>query len=167
MPLVPYGGQDKPGPGRFREFLQFDIDSVGVQSEMADTEIMCCVCDSLAALGVSNYQVRFSSRRVLNLVLAYASIPVERGVDVFRVIDKLDKIGPQKLRLELTEGYFDESGARISGLGLTTDQVDRIEQFLAIKSPIQNELLTQLHQVLGSVPGAEQRLAYCKRSHTT
>jgi len=161
--IGPVWRADKPGPGRFREFLQFDIDSVGVQSEMADTEIMCCVCDSLAALGVSNYQVRFSSRRVLNLVLAYASIPVERGVDVFRVIDKLDKIGPQKLRLELTEGYFDESGARISGLGLTTAQVDRIEQFLAIKSPIQNELLTQLHQVLGSVPGADEEIGVLQK----
>src|SRR6185436_4414389 len=110
---------DKPGSGRFREFLQFDIDSVGVGSELADTEIMCGICDCLGALGVTRYQVRFSSRRVLNLLLAYASIPLERGVDVFRVIDKLDKIGIHKLRLELTEGYLDESGARIPGLGLT------------------------------------------------
>src|SRR4029079_10402307 len=48
---------DKPGPGRFREFVQFDLDSVGVQSEMADTEIIGGICDSLEALGVANYLV--------------------------------------------------------------------------------------------------------------
>ena len=129
--IGPVWRADKPGPGRFREFVQFDIDSVGVQSEMADTEIIGGICDSLEALGVSNYQVRFSSRRVLNLLLTYASITPERAADVFRVIDKLEKIGIAKVRLELTTGYTDESGDKIPGLGLTAAQVDQIEQFLA------------------------------------
>src|SRR5436305_14265408 len=73
---------DKPGAGRFREFLQFDIDSVGVQSELADTEIIAGMCDSMQALGVSNYQVRFSSRRVLNLLLTFVAISAVRSVDV-------------------------------------------------------------------------------------
>src|SRR5262252_1398201 len=110
--IGPVWRADKPGPGRFREFLQFDIDSVGVQSEMADAEIISIICDSMEALGVSNYQVRFSSRRVLNLLLAYASITPERAADVFRVIDKLEKIGKAKVRLELTTGYTDLSGAK-------------------------------------------------------
>ena len=125
--IGPVWRADKPGPGRFREFVQFDIDSVGVQSEMADTEIIGGICDSLEALGVSSYQVRFSSRRVLNLLLTYASITPERAADVFRVIDKLEKIGIAKVRLELTTGYTDESGDKISGLGLTAPQVDQIE----------------------------------------
>ena len=117
--IGPVWRADKPGPGRFREFVQFDIDAVGVQSEMADTEIIGGICDSLEALGVSRYQVRFSSRRVLNLLLTYASITPERAVDVFRVIDKLEKIGIAKVRLELTSGYTDESGDKIAGIGLT------------------------------------------------
>src|SRR5438034_1842297 len=112
--IGPVWRADKPGPGRFREFLQFDIDSVGVQSEMADTEIIAGICDCMEALGVSNFQVRFSSRRVLNLLLTYASITPERSVDVFRVIDKLEKIGIAKVRLELTTGYTDESGDKIA-----------------------------------------------------
>src|ERR1043165_8385110 len=78
--IGPVWRADKPGPGRFREFVQFDIDAVGVQSEIADIENIAGICDSLEALGVSRYQVRFSSRRVLNLLLAYASITPERAV---------------------------------------------------------------------------------------
>src|SRR5438045_559986 len=132
--IGPVWRADKPGPGRFREFQQFDIDSVGVDSELADTEIISGVCDCMLALGVSNYQVRFSSRRVLNLLLTYASITPERATDVFRVIDKLEKIGIAKVRLELTTGYTDESGDKISGLDLTPQQVDQIEQFIGIHS---------------------------------
>ena len=53
---------------------------------------------------------------------------------MFRVIDKLEKIGAQKVRLELTTGYADESGDKIPGLGLTAQQVDQIEKFIAIQS---------------------------------
>jgi len=158
---------DKPGPGRFREFVQFDIDSVGVASESADTEIIAALCDSYSALGIRSYQVKFSSRRVLNLLLTHASIPLDRSVDVFRVIDKLDKIGKDKLRLELTTGYQDESGDKIRGLGLTADQVDKIEQFLAIKSPVRNEVLKQLHATFDALPGGAEEIAVLERmSHT-
>src|SRR5215475_425952 len=154
---------DKPGPGRFREFLQFDLDAVGVQSEMADSEIIGGICDSLEALKVSNYQVRFSSRRVLNLLLTYASITAQRAADVFRVIDKLEKIGIAKVRLELTSGYTDESGDKIPGLGLTTAQVDQIEQFLQIRSGSRSEMIKRLHETFGSIPGADQEIAVLER----
>ncbi len=164
--IGPVWRADKPGPGRFREFVQFDIDSVGVQSELADTEIICGICDSMEALGVSNYQVRFSSRRVLNLLLAYASITPERSVDVFRVIDKLEKIGPKKVRLELTAGYTDESGDRITGLGLTAEQADQIEKFIAIRSPKRADVVKELGGTFGSVPGAAEEIAVLeKMSH--
>src|SRR5438045_9695899 len=84
---------DKPDKGRFREFTQFDLDSVGTESEIADTEIIAGMCDTLSALDVGGYLVRFSSRAVLNLLLSYAEIPGAQGAEVFRVLDKLDKIG--------------------------------------------------------------------------
>src|SRR5437899_2209645 len=111
--IGPVWRAEKPRTGPYRQFLQFDIQSVGVKSEIADTEIIGGICDSMEALGVLSYQVRFSSRRVLNLLLAYAAISAERAADVFRVIDKLEKIGPQKVHLELTAGYTDESGDKI------------------------------------------------------
>src|ERR1700712_3651850 len=98
--VSPVWRADKPDKGRFREFTQFDLDSVGVVSDVADTEILAGMCDSLAALKVG-YKVRFSSRGILNLPLAYAGLAPERGVNVFRVLDKLDKVGLDKVKLEL------------------------------------------------------------------
>src|SRR5437762_10650081 len=118
--VSPVWRADKPDKGRFREFVQFDLDSVGVESEIADTEIIAGMCDSLKALEVGPFQVRFSSRGILNVLLAYAGVPAEQGADVFRVLDKLDKVGPQKVRLELTTGYVDSSGDPIPGVGLSS-----------------------------------------------
>src|SRR5919107_3668545 len=120
--VSPVWRADKPGPGRFREFTQFDLDSVGVESEIADTEILAGMCDTLTALNVGRYLVRFSSRTMLNLLLAYAGIAPDQSVEVFRVLDKLDKVGLDKVKLELMEGYKDESGDTIRGVGLSRDQ---------------------------------------------
>src|SRR5687768_14593732 len=116
--VSPVWRADKPDKGRFREFTQFDLDSVGVESEVADTEIIAGMCDTLSAIGVGRSLVRFSSRAMLNLLLDYAGVAHEQGVDVFRVLDKLDKIGLGKVRLELMEGYRDDSGDTIRGVGL-------------------------------------------------
>src|SRR5256885_14043197 len=67
--VSPVWRADKPDKGRFREFTQFDLDSVGTESEVADTEIIAGMCDSLAALDVGRHLVRFSSRAMLNLLL--------------------------------------------------------------------------------------------------
>src|SRR3954469_16830579 len=155
--VSPVWRADKPGPGRFREFTQFDLDSVGTESEAAHPEIIAGMCDSLAALKV-NYKVRFSSRGVLNLLLAYADLAPERGVDVFRVLDKLDKVGLDKIKLELTTGYHDASGDFIPGLGLVSDQVDKIERFLAIRSDDRREVVGQLRDIFASVPEADREI---------
>ncbi len=147
---------DKPGKGRFREFTQFDLDSVGVESEVADTEIIAGMCDTLAALDVGRYQVRFSSRALLNLLLEYAGVTADRGPDVFRVLDKLEKIGPEKVRKELTTGYTDESGDPIPGLGLAADQVDRIERFLEVRSDERQEVIGQLRELFSELPSAAE-----------
>ena len=143
---------DKPDKGRFREFTQFDLDSVGTESEIADTEIIAGMCDTLSALHVERYQVRFSSRTILNLLLHFAGVPPELGADVFRVLDKLDKAGIEKIRLELMQGYKDESGDFIRGLGLPREPVDRIERFLGIQSGARNEVLGRVRDLFGSSP---------------
>jgi histidyl-tRNA synthetase len=161
--VSPVWRADKPGPGRYREFTQFDLDSVGVESEIADTEIIAGMCDTLTALEVGGYRVRFSSRSLLNLLLAFAGIPAEQGMDVFRVLDKLDKVGMQKVRLELTEGYVDSSGDPIRGLGLQNAQVDKIEQFLEIPPDDRRQVLARLRETFASVEGAEAELAKVER----
>lgn len=149
--VSPVWRADKPDKGRYREFTQFDLDSVGTESEIADTEILAGMADTLDALNVGRYLVRFSSRAMLNLLLDYAGISAEQGVDVFRVLDKLDKVGIDKVRLELMQGYRDESGDTIRGVGLAQEQVAKIDRFLAIKGT-RKEVVGQLRELFASLP---------------
>src|SRR5262245_21396339 len=153
--VSPVWRADKPGPGRFREFVQFDIDAVGVPSELADVEAIAALCDALDALGVGAFVVRVSSRGLLAAVMRYASVPDSATTDVLRVLDKLDKVGPRKVRLELTTGYKDESGDPIRGLGLASSSVDAIDRFLAIRADARDEVLAGLSSLLAGVPGAD------------
>src|SRR5215475_3758542 len=85
---------EKPGPGRFREFTQFDADTVGSASPAADAELLMMVCDALEALGLKrgDYAIKINSRKLLDGVLEAAAIdPSKRGV-VLRAIDKLDRL---------------------------------------------------------------------------
>ena len=154
---------DKPDKGRYREFTQFDLDSVGVESEVADTEILAGMCDTLSALRIDRYLVRFSSRAVLNLLLDYAEIPHDLAVDVFRVLDKLDKVGLDKVKLELMDGYKDESGDIIRGVGLSREAVDRIERFLAIKSDNRRDVLGQTRELFKGLGHAPAQLDVIER----
>jgi len=183
--VAPVWRADKPDRGRFREFTQFDIDSVGVESELADTEIIAAMADTLTALNVGPFRVRFSSRKILELLLKYAEVPpvfritkpIAKGgeglgltpdieerpaTDVFRVLDKLDKIGIERVRLELTKGYTDDSGDKIPGLGLDLSQVARIEEFLAIQSPSRQEVLNRVSSLFAKVEGCEAAIAVLK-----
>jgi histidyl-tRNA synthetase len=100
---------------------------------------------------------------VLNLLLEFAEIEAGQSVDVFRVLDKLDKVGPAKVRLELMGGYKDESGDTIRGLGLSSAQVDRIEQFLAIKSDSRREVLAQVRALFAGLGTAAAQLDVVER----
>jgi len=161
--VSPVWRADKPAPGRYRQFTQFDIDSVGAESDVADTEILAAMCDTLDALKVGPYIVRFSSRRILNLCLDYAGIAQDNGPAVFRILDKLDKIGLDKVKLELTTGYTDESGAPIAGLGLSSAQVEKIERFLGIKAATRSEVLTQLRALFANVGNAPEEIDVIER----
>jgi histidyl-tRNA synthetase len=156
--VSPVWRADKPGPGRFREFTQFDLDSVGVESDVADTEIIAGMCDTLSALRVGPFRVRFSSRGILNLLLTYGGVAADQGTDVFRVLDKLDKVGLEKVRKELTTGYVDSSGDEIRGVGLTDAQVDKIERFLQIRSDDRREVVAELRSLFAGVEGADREI---------
>src|SRR2546428_4037551 len=116
------------------------------------------MCQTLAALGGGRYVVRFSSRSVLNLLLDFAGIPQERSADMFRVLDKLEKMGMEKVRLELMQGYKDESGDTIRGLGLRREQVGRVEQFLAIQGASRREVISQLRELFSRVGHAPAQI---------
>jgi histidyl-tRNA synthetase len=156
--VAPVWRTDKPDPGRFREFIQFDIDSVGTSTLAADVEILCAMYDALLALGFERFRIKFSDRKVLNSLLDFAAIPHSLSHSVFRILDKLDKIGPNGVSAELTGGRVDASGDKIPGLGLTGDQVARIREFLAVPAGTRREVLEALQKLFRDVPSAGEAL---------
>lgn len=157
--VAPVWRADKPDPGRFREFLQFDLDSVGVPSGAADVEILCGMYDTLRALGIENFKVRFSDRKVLNSLLDFAGIPRDMAHGVFRVLDKLEKVGLENIAAELTVGRIDASGDRIPGLGLQQASVDRIKDFLALPPGKRKDVLAGMAGLFARVPSAAEAVS--------
>ncbi len=146
---------DKPGPGRFRQFTQFDADIVGTTSPVADAACLAAARDALRAVlpappgAPARFEIRMSDRRILDAVLTKAGIPADRAAEVLRVVDKLDRLGMDKVRLELTTGYKDESGDPIRGLGLSALAVDTLAAFLAIRAPDRAATLDAIRAFLG------------------
>lgn len=154
--VAPVWRADKPDPGRFREFIQFDLDSVGASSLAADAEIITGMYDTLTALAADRFIVRFSSRKVLNSLLDFAGIPRDQAHGVFRILDKLEKIGIENVGAELMGGRVDASGDRIPGLGLQEHAVGRIREFLAIPRGTRSATLDALARLFTGVPSAEE-----------
>ncbi len=157
--VAPVWRADKPDPGRFREFMQFDLDSVGTSSMAADVEILCGMHDVLRALGIGKFSVRFSNRKVLDSLLDFAGIPRASAHNVFRILDKLEKIGLEGVTSELTSGRLDASGDKIPGLGLKPEQVARIKEFLAIPRARRSEVLSHLRTLFSGVASAADAAA--------
>ena len=150
---------DKPGPGRFREFMQCDIDIVGTQNLLADAEIIAVMVNTFEHLGIRDFKVRYSNRKILNGLVQYAGIPEEVGPDVMRVIDKLERQGRDAVLLELGPGRVDKSGDKIPGLGLAFGKVSYIENFLATATEKSGDPLEKAANMLASAKVAEEGIA--------
>ena len=115
---------EKPGPGRFRQFMQFDADTVGSASPAADAEMCMMAADAMEELGIprGSYVVKVNNRKVLDGVMESIGLGGEenagRRLTVLRAIDKLDRLGKENVQLLLTTGRKDESGDFTKGAGL-------------------------------------------------
>ena len=117
---------EKPGPGRFRQFMQFDADTVGAASVAADAEMCMMAADALEALGIPRgaYVIRVNNRKVLDGVMEAIGVADEhQKLAVLRAIDKLDRLGIEGVRELLGPGRRDESGDFTKGAGLDPHQV--------------------------------------------
>jgi histidyl-tRNA synthetase len=117
---------EKPGPGRFRQFMQFDADTVGSASPAADAEMCMMAADTLEALGVprGSYVVKVNNRKVLDGVREALGLADEgQWLTVMRAIDKLDRLGVAGVRQLLGEGRKDESGDFTKGAALKDDDI--------------------------------------------
>ena len=164
--MGPVWRNEKPGPGRFRQFYQCDADTVGAASVAADAEICAMLADCLETVGISrgDYIVRVNNRKVLNGVMEVAGVldpadparfEAERGI-VLRAIDKLDRLGHAGVRALLGEGRRDESGDFTKGAGLGLPQADVVMGFMAGKRTTAAETVARLRElVAGSAIGTE------------
>ena len=126
---------EKPGPGRFRQFMQFDADTVGTAAVAADAEICMMAADAMEAVGIprGQYVIKVNNRKILDGVMEAIGLGGEenagRRLTVLRAIDKLDRLGPAGVRQLLGEGRKDESGDFTKGANLPPEQIDRIIRY--------------------------------------
>ena len=162
----PVWRNEKPGPGRFRQFWQCDADTVGSANVAADAEICVMLGEALEAAGIAagDYVIRVNNRKVLNGVMERAGVldPSDpeadagrRGV-VLRAIDKLDRLGIDGVRDLLGEGRRDESGDFTPGAGLGPDQAAIILDFMSARQADGAATCARLREIVGgSAIGAE------------
>ncbi len=135
---------EKPGPGRFRQFMQFDADTVGSASPAADAEMCMMAADTMEELGIPRgaYVVKVNNRKVLDGVMESIGLGGEanagRRLTVMRAIDKLDRLGIDGVKHLLGEGRKDESGDFTKGAGLEPILADRLLEFVAPSAPTIN-----------------------------
>lgn len=172
--MGPVWRNEKPGPGRFRQFYQCDADTVGSASMAADAEICAMLADTLEAVGIArgDYIIRVNNRKVLNGILEGLMVDNEKTrslprrlsealdtklsdwefVDpeaVLRTIDKFDKVGSAGVLELLTTGRKDESGAFIKGVGLSSEDASRVVKFMESRGQDNAETLSNLRELMG------------------
>jgi histidyl-tRNA synthetase len=132
----PVWRNEKAGPGRFRQFTQFDADTVGTENVAADAEICMLAADTMERLGIArgDYVIKVNNRKVLDGVMEAIGLGGEENVGrrltVLRAIDKLDRLGVEGVRLLLGAGRKDESGDFTSGAGLDDGQIGAVTDYL-------------------------------------
>ncbi|WP_370275527.1 histidine--tRNA ligase [Salipiger bermudensis] len=151
--MGPVWRNEKPGPGRFRQFYQCDADTVGAASVAADAEICAMLADTLEVVGIprGDYLVRVNNRKVLNGVLETMGLDDDAQRDaVLRTIDKFDKVGEAGVRELLGKGRLDASGAYIDGVGLSDAQAEPVVAFLTSKGADAAATVANLRAAVGS-----------------
>jgi histidyl-tRNA synthetase len=135
---------EKPGPGRFRQFMQFDADTVGSASPAADAEMCMMAADTMEALGIprGSYVVKVNNRKVLDGVLDSIGLDGDanagKRLTILRAFDKLDRLGKEGVRALLGHGRKDESGDFTKGAGLSDRDANLLLEFVTPVEPTLN-----------------------------
>ncbi|MDD5342370.1 MAG: histidine--tRNA ligase [Patescibacteria group bacterium] len=152
---------DEPAPGRFREFVQFDIDTVGTSSMAADTEIIAIIHDTLVELGLTRFLIRFSNRKILNALMVFLGLDPFWATDIFRTLDKIERVGLEEVKATLTkqgpEGVDQRevpAGARC--IGLAPEIADRIMEFVGISGGSPVETIEQLRRFFNGCSAVDE-----------
>ncbi|TPK59159.1 histidine--tRNA ligase [Mesorhizobium sp. B2-4-19] len=155
---------EKPGPGRFRQFMQFDADTIGTPGVAADAEMAMMMADVMEALGVKrgDYVIRVNNRKVLDGVLEAIGLGGDenagRRLTVLRAIDKLDKLGPEGVKLLLGAGRRDESGDFTKGAGLDKQGIELVMNCVAAVA----EMRSSNHAILQDLKVSLDNISACE-----
>jgi len=158
----PVWRNEKPGPGRFREFVQCDADTVGSARPEADAEIIAMAVEGLEAAGLpaGSAVIKINNRKLLNGLMTAAGVASEaQKLAVLRAVDKLDRLGPDGVRLLLGEGRKDESGDFTKGAGLSASAAERVLAFTAAGAGGRSDTLAKLADVVGGSAEGDAGLA--------
>jgi histidyl-tRNA synthetase len=164
----PVWRNEKPGPGRFREFVQCDADTVGSARPEADAEIIAMAVAGLEAAGLpaGTAVLKINNRKLLNGLMSAAGVTDEgQKLGVLRAVDKLDRLGADGVRLLLGEGRKDESGAFTKGAGLNAAAAERVLAFTAAGADGRTETLDKLSNVIGGSAERDEGLAELAAIH--
>ena len=168
--MQPVWRADKPRKGRYREFWQCDADIVGSASMLADAEIISLIATVLPALGLREFTVRLNNRKLLTGLAQYAGVPDADAPDIFRAIDKLDKIGRDGVMQELltrevggSRFATTDEDSETPGRGprepfLSEETATRLLDLVALRGPA-DEILADLRGTLGEIPLAATGIA--------
>lgn len=148
---------EKPGPGRFREFVQCDADSVGAPGAAADAEMIMLAAEVMKAAGLKEgqYVIRVNNRKLLDGILEAGGVPASEDGDiqrlqVLRAIDKLDRLGADGVACLLGEGRKDESGDFTKGANLEPAAIDAVLGFTTAARDERGDTLDALSKLVGN-----------------
>lgn len=163
--MGPVWRNEKPGPGRFRQFTQCDADSVGAPAPHADVECCMMLSDAIAAAGVpqDQFQIRLNDRNVLTGLLEAIGLSgeahTEQKLTVLRSMDKIDRLGADGVALLLGEGRKDESGAYTHGAKLAESQIETVLGFMMATKATNAETCDALSGLIGSSEAGERGIS--------
>jgi len=147
--IGPVWRADKPGPGRFRQFTQFDVDAAGSESVAVDGEIISIMCEVMQALRAPSFRVLVNNRKLIDALLVGSGIADEaKQKHVLRVIDKMAKVGVDNVRRELGPGRVDDSGDPIPGVKLDDATIGRILAIVSVKHDTRLGVVEELGRLL-------------------
>jgi histidyl-tRNA synthetase len=155
---------EKPGPGRFRQFMQFDADTVGSSSPAADAEICMMAADTLEALGIprGDYVIKVNNRKVLDGVMESIGLAGEENagkrLTVLRAIDKLDRLGVDGVRQLLGPGRKDESGDFTKGAGLSPSEMEDITRYVEGATSNRKEFKSRIETIIDASSEGPEKL---------
>ena len=145
---------DRPQKGRYRQFMQCDVDILGEPTNLAEIELILAETTVLGRLGFKDFQVRINERRILKAMTRYSGFPDEQFDDVCIILDKMDKIGLDGVRAELSESGFSQESADkyvalFEGMNTAEDKLSYLEQKLS--GVIEEDVIPNLREIIETV----------------